>query len=262
MAHSSHSRTHNPPPRPTHPGLPVEYFSGRRAFAQTRDPMATPDNMALAGPRRRTPHTDQARRAQDTVAAIPTLDHSALERAKDQSTTPRHNGPRSDERLEDRRPDRPEDMAGHRDMAPQCFLGGGRLGAFRDELPGLRCGRLAPIHAGHVLQPPRIRARLRGEISPTHDSRLGARLAQSARAGVRGWVGVSSQSVCLEQTELLAVRVALQSGQLIRPTQCERCGNGDLGIQAHHENYERQLDVIWLCRPCHAQRHKELAGVA
>jgi hypothetical protein len=27
---------------------------------------------------------------------------------------------------------------------------------------------------------------------------------------------------------------------------------------AHHEDYDRPLDVMWLCQPCHKQRHKEL----
>jgi ribosomal protein S27AE len=37
---------------------------------------------------------------------------------------------------------------------------------------------------------------------------------------------------------------------------CIRCGNEK--SLAHHEDYDKPLDVMWLCQPCHKQRHKEL----
>lgn len=49
---------------------------------------------------------------------------------------------------------------------------------------------------------------------------------------------------------------AMRDGKLeVRP--CERCGYGT-GIHAHHEDYSRQLDVMWLCPPCHGERHREI----
>jgi hypothetical protein len=27
---------------------------------------------------------------------------------------------------------------------------------------------------------------------------------------------------------------------------------------AHHEDYDKPLEVVWLCQPCHKQRHKEI----
>lgn len=53
-----------------------------------------------------------------------------------------------------------------------------------------------------------------------------------------------------------AVSRALRSGRLVRQP-CERCGEEQ--SYAHHESYDRKLDVKWLCQPCHKQRHKELA---
>lgn len=52
-----------------------------------------------------------------------------------------------------------------------------------------------------------------------------------------------------------AVGNALRSGRLVRQP-CERCGATER-VEAHHEDYSRPLDVNWLCKDCHAQRHIE-----
>ena len=52
-----------------------------------------------------------------------------------------------------------------------------------------------------------------------------------------------------------AVSKAIRSGHLVRQP-CIRCG--EKKSVAHHEDYDRPLDVMWLCQPCHKQRHKEL----
>ena len=52
-----------------------------------------------------------------------------------------------------------------------------------------------------------------------------------------------------------AVARAISAGHLIRQP-CERCGS--FQSLAHHENYDRKLDVVWLCQRCHKQRHKEI----
>lgn len=49
---------------------------------------------------------------------------------------------------------------------------------------------------------------------------------------------------------------AIRDGKLIKQP-CERCGRRDQ-ICAHHENYHKPLDVTWLCRDCHGQRHREI----
>ena len=50
-----------------------------------------------------------------------------------------------------------------------------------------------------------------------------------------------------------AVASALKHGILVRPDACSECGNAGR-IEAHHADYERLLDVEWLCVPCHRQR--------
>lgn len=52
-----------------------------------------------------------------------------------------------------------------------------------------------------------------------------------------------------------AVARAIKSGDLSR-LPCERCG--EVKSLAHHEDYDEPLNVIWLCQPCHKQRHKEI----
>jgi ribosomal protein S27AE len=51
------------------------------------------------------------------------------------------------------------------------------------------------------------------------------------------------------------VQTAIKNGNLKR-LPCCRCG--DEKSLAHHEDYDKPLDVMWLCQPCHKQRHKEM----
>jgi hypothetical protein len=51
------------------------------------------------------------------------------------------------------------------------------------------------------------------------------------------------------------VKYALKTGRLIKMP-CERCG--DKTSEAHHDDYSKPLNVIWLCSLHHKQRHKFL----
>ena len=52
-----------------------------------------------------------------------------------------------------------------------------------------------------------------------------------------------------------AVSREIRNGGLQRQP-CVRCG--EIKSLAHHEDYDKPLEVMWLCQPCHKQRHKEL----
>lgn len=52
-----------------------------------------------------------------------------------------------------------------------------------------------------------------------------------------------------------AVRQALRNKTLARG-RCEVCGS--FRVDAHHDDYDRPLDVHWLCRRHHQQRHAAL----
>lgn len=55
-----------------------------------------------------------------------------------------------------------------------------------------------------------------------------------------------------------AVARAIKSGKLMRQN-CIRCDS--VKTLAHHEDYDKPLEVMWLCQPCHKQRHKELLAI-
>ena len=46
------------------------------------------------------------------------------------------------------------------------------------------------------------------------------------------------------------VRQALKTGKLVKPDQCEQCGNWT-DVEAHHEDHSRPYLIYWLCDECH-----------
>ena len=51
-----------------------------------------------------------------------------------------------------------------------------------------------------------------------------------------------------------AVSNALRDGELERPDICESC-NVEGFVEAHHKNYNKPLEVIWMCVKCHRKQH-------
>ena len=56
----------------------------------------------------------------------------------------------------------------------------------------------------------------------------------------------------LKYTARTAVAYAIRTGRMMRKP-CEFCGS--LRSQAHHDDYTRPFDVMWLCQAHHAGRH-------
>lgn len=54
-----------------------------------------------------------------------------------------------------------------------------------------------------------------------------------------------------------AVHEATYKGKLIRPETCSKCGERGY-IVAHHNDYDKPLDVVWLCLRCDRQLHANL----
>ena len=46
----------------------------------------------------------------------------------------------------------------------------------------------------------------------------------------------------------------IKQGILIKDT-CKVCGTNE-NVEAHHEDYSKPLEIIWLCRNHHREHHK------
>lgn len=48
---------------------------------------------------------------------------------------------------------------------------------------------------------------------------------------------------------------AVKSKKIIKPLLCSRCGQIPKRMEAHHPDYDKALDVVWLCTKCHNLEH-------
>lgn len=53
-----------------------------------------------------------------------------------------------------------------------------------------------------------------------------------------------------------AVFRALRRGDLVKPDRCSECGVA-CSPRGHHDDYDKPLDVRWLCNSCHMKWHEE-----
>ena len=66
---------------------------------------------------------------------------------------------------------------------------------------------------------------------------------------------IMDQSKLYKRRARSAVAYALKSGKLTKPDHCSICGCKSDVIQAHHESYDKPLEVMWLCFKCHRSLH-------
>jgi len=59
------------------------------------------------------------------------------------------------------------------------------------------------------------------------------------------------------------LELAIEKGIVERKVVCETCGivnprlkDGRTAVQSHHLDYNKPLDVMWLCQKCHHEWHK------
>jgi len=53
-----------------------------------------------------------------------------------------------------------------------------------------------------------------------------------------------------------AIYYAIVTGKMKRSVFCESCGL-PAKTEGHHTNYDKPLEVIWLCRKCHRKAHRK-----
>ena len=58
---------------------------------------------------------------------------------------------------------------------------------------------------------------------------------------------------CIKSAAHIISGNAIRDGKLIKQP-CEVCG--EIKVDGHHDNYEKPLEVRWLCRKHHAEHHK------
>lgn len=51
------------------------------------------------------------------------------------------------------------------------------------------------------------------------------------------------------------LRYQISKGKIKRPSNCSKC-NKECFPHGHHDDYDKPLDVIWLCQSCHRFLHK------
>lgn len=98
---------------------------------------------------------------------------------------------------------------------------------------------------------------LKRESWARHRDRLNAQRRspeQRARANAQrkkaGWKKYPRDPI--KANARLRVNYAVRTGKLTREP-CADCGAGR--VHAHHEDYSKPLDVVWLCPRCHSARH-------
>ena len=57
------------------------------------------------------------------------------------------------------------------------------------------------------------------------------------------------------------VKTAVENGKLFKPDFCQWCERPSSMLHAHHRDYEKPLEIIWLCPPCHAKIHGHIGNV-
>lgn len=51
---------------------------------------------------------------------------------------------------------------------------------------------------------------------------------------------------------------AIVDGKIVKPKICSLCGSGEFSIDAHHPDYLKPYDVVWVCKPCHGILHRRI----
>lgn len=90
-------------------------------------------------------------------------------------------------------------------------------------------------------------------------------LLQRVEAGRRGGQSRGKQDQNLPESERIkrsgarsVLSKAIQSGAVIKPSYCQDCGKTDCIIEGHHSDYDKPLEVDWLCKSCHTETHRNI----
>lgn len=82
-----------------------------------------------------------------------------------------------------------------------------------------------------------------------------AQTERGQRAQARGNSAWRKRNPAIYQAHNM-VNNALRDGKIVRPSCCETCQR-ETELHGHHCDYNKPLDVMWLCDPCHKAWHKD-----
>ena len=51
------------------------------------------------------------------------------------------------------------------------------------------------------------------------------------------------------------VKDAVRRGKILKPNSCDGCKKECFLLDAHHQDYDKPLEILWLCKICHGARH-------
>ncbi len=57
------------------------------------------------------------------------------------------------------------------------------------------------------------------------------------------------------------LQVAVARGDIVKPSECSQCG-ASRRLDGHHTDYDKPLEVVWLCRSCRGAKHGKAAALA
>jgi hypothetical protein len=83
-----------------------------------------------------------------------------------------------------------------------------------------------------------------------HNRRYAERHAEELRSRIKAWREEFPEKMRAHNL----VAGAIRSGRMAKPDACETCGRQS-SLHAHHKDYAKPLDVVWLCSPCHRTLH-------
>ena len=78
-----------------------------------------------------------------------------------------------------------------------------------------------------------------------------------AKTKAREYRGRWGAGNALRHNARKATNKAIKGGLLLIKDECEECGN--FPTNKHHNDYNDPMDIAWLCRPCHREKHPELS---
>lgn len=104
----------------------------------------------------------------------------------------------------------------------------------------------------------RLLARLNYWKNPSGQRKANAKYREKHADRIKAYKAEYSKKNLARRRAHGAVYRALKSGDLIRPLACSVCHREDQKLDAHHEDIEKPLEIVWLCPKCHKKADKDL----